>query len=149
MLARFRKAIYSAEITCCLRCGRKPADAQASEGVNFQLEYSNFGNKAWAGSTDSQQLTRRSRGRLFRTGFSRLGDPSTGQGQVCAAPKALRHDPFNMTVSNQEEFGQNLSPMLEQDRGGYCEVGNLKGPSSRYRTQCKTACPLWANSGHC
>ena len=35
---RFPKANYSAKITPCLRCGRKPADAPGSEGVNFRLE---------------------------------------------------------------------------------------------------------------
>ena len=29
---------YCAKITPCLRCGRKPADARGSEGVNFRLE---------------------------------------------------------------------------------------------------------------
>ena len=29
---------YSAEIIRCLKCGRKRADAQESEGVNFRLE---------------------------------------------------------------------------------------------------------------
>ena len=37
-LTRFPRANCSAKITSCLRCGRKPADAPASEGVNFRLE---------------------------------------------------------------------------------------------------------------
>ena len=37
-LTRFPRANYSAKITPCLRCGRKPADAPGSEGVNFRLE---------------------------------------------------------------------------------------------------------------
>ena len=35
---RFPKANYSAMIISCLRCGRKPADAPESEGVNFRLK---------------------------------------------------------------------------------------------------------------
>ena len=37
-VARFRKVTYCGEIIHCLKCGRKRADAQASEGVNFRLE---------------------------------------------------------------------------------------------------------------
>ena len=37
-LARFPRAIYSAKITSCSRCGRKPADAPESESVNLRLE---------------------------------------------------------------------------------------------------------------
>jgi len=37
-VARFRKVTYCGEIIRYSKCGRKPADAQASEGVNFRLE---------------------------------------------------------------------------------------------------------------